>query len=307
MCRKENQIMKKAFLLCLLSLLLAFPFAAACAEGEQPETAVLCGKAYDVHSTELNIARTKIEDIDKFSEELAQFTDLTYIDMCDCWLSNEKMEILCERFPDVKIVWKLYLGPERKWSLRTDAVAFSVLIARSDYTKLKNEDLEIFKYCTDLVALDLGHQAITDITNLCEYLPNLRLLILADNRLTDISPLANLEHLHYLELFVNRITDITPLAECRELVDVNVSYNDIKDFSPLYDMPMLERLWLEKTKIPYSDLEGLVAMYPEAKVVFYGEGSVDQGWRVHERYTDYKDMFVNHTDGPLPESIAKFG
>ena len=58
-----------------------------------------------------------------------------------------------------------------------------------------------------------------------EYLTELRVLILADNCIWDISPLSNLKHLHYLELFLNRIYDLSPLRDLHELVDVNISYN----------------------------------------------------------------------------------
>ncbi|MBQ4224266.1 MAG: leucine-rich repeat domain-containing protein, partial [Prevotella sp.] len=44
------------------------------------------------------------------------------------------------------------------------------------------------RYCTKLKGLDLGHNAITDISFI-ENMPHLRVLILADNDLTDISPL----------------------------------------------------------------------------------------------------------------------
>ena len=43
------------------------------------------------------------------------------------------------------------------------------------------------QYCTDLIALDLGHNGIDDLSWL-EPLQNLQLLILSDNRMKDITP-----------------------------------------------------------------------------------------------------------------------
>ena len=71
----------------------------------------------------------------------------------------------------------------------------------------------MLKYCTDLRALDIGHQAITDLSVIGEHLTELRVLIIADNKVTDLTPLSNLRHLHYLEFFVNRVSDLSPLAE----------------------------------------------------------------------------------------------
>ena len=133
---------------------------------------------------------------------------------------------------------------------------------------------------------------MTDLSVIGEYLTELRVLILADNKITDLSPLANLKHLHYLEFFVNRVTDLSPLAECRELVDLNISYNyGIYDITPLLDLPLLERLWLESCPISDAKVDILREKYPNSKIVKYGKGSVDQGWRTHERYYNMIDMF----------------
>lgn len=218
------------------------------------------------------------------------FSNLKRVDLSDCGLQNEELAELRTKFPDTKVVWKLYMG---KWSLKTDAVAFSVLIYDYNYTRLTSEDIEVLKYCTDLQALDLGHQAITDISVIGEYLKELRILILVDNKLSDITPLSNLTHLHYLELFVNRqLKDISPLGACRELVDLNVSYlYDLRDISALYDLPLLERVWIEHTDASAASIKRLKESHPDATVIDVGEGSVDQGWREHKRYKAMFDMF----------------
>ena len=75
-----------------------------------------------------------------------------------------------------------------------------MLIYDYDYVRLTSADIEVLKYCTDLQALDLGHQAITDISVIGDYLTQLRILILVDNKVNDLTPLSKLKHLHYLEL-----------------------------------------------------------------------------------------------------------
>ena len=230
--------------------------------------------------------------LDELRRVMPLFHNLKKVEMCDTSLSNEELAALRTEFPDVKIVWRIYMG---KWSLKTDVVAFSVLIYTYNYRPMVTADIQVLKYCTDLRALDLGHQAIADISVIGDYLTELRLLILADNMLTDLSPLAKLPHLHYLEFFVNNVTDLTPLASCTQLVDLNISYNhNITDITPLLHLPKLERLWLESTAVPEESVQLLRAAYPNATIINYGKGSIDQGWRTHERYTAMMDMWLNH-------------
>lgn len=239
----------------------------------------------------LDISKAKINDLNIFKNSLKLLPNLTYLDMSDCNLSNEELATLREEFPNIKIVWTLHFGI---WKTKTDAVAFSVLITTFNYTRMTSKDIEILKYCTDLQALDLGHQAITDVSFIADTFPELRILILADNKITDISPLAKLKHLHYLELFMNRVTDLSPLIACNELVDLNLCYNTtLSDISPLLnnDFPNLERIWISHCRISSSNYKALFAKYPNAKINAYGAGSTNDGWRTHERYYAMINMF----------------
>lgn len=255
------------------------------------------GETYDSSITTLDISGRAVEDLDALREAVAMLPDLKVLDMCDCTrngyrFSNEEMQDLQDELKDIKVVWRVFLGS--RWSLRTDAVAFSVLIIHYDYPRMHSGNLEVLKYCKDLVALDLGHQSLTDISFIGENFPELRLLILADNRIWDLSPLSNLKHLHYLEVFLNRISDISPLASCHELVDLNISYNPISDIEPILNAPMMERIWLEATYVGYNGLSMLQETYPDATIVRYGSGSVDQGWRWgNARYEQMMDMWFN--------------
>ncbi|MGM9634895.1 MAG: hypothetical protein ACI3YE_01945, partial [Candidatus Avispirillum sp.] len=55
-----------------------------------------------------------------------------------------------------------------------------------------------------------------------------------------------------------------------------------------------ERLWLEHCNVSYEDAQLLMETYPDARVVYYGTGSVDQGWRGHDRYFAMIDMYHNN-------------
>ena len=249
------------------------------------------GRVFDAMCEEIDLTGADTVTVDLVRSALPLFPNLKRLDMSYCNATNEEMAMLREEHPEIDVVWTLTMG---KWSLKTDAVAFSVLIYDYTHTRLTSNDIEVLKYCTNLMALDLGHQAITDLSVIGEYLTELRVLILADNFVSNLWPLTNLKHLHYLELFVNWIYDVTPLGELKEMVDLNISYNPgISDISALLDLPLLERFWLESTNVSEEDVKLLVETYPDAKIVREGEGSVDQGWRTHHRYYAMMDMWFN--------------
>ncbi len=251
----------------------------------------ILGDLYGPDTTDLDLSNKKELTADIMRRKLRLMPWLTRVDLSDISATNEELGALREEFPNVKIVWMLHM---LRWYLKTDAIAYSDLIRDYDYQRLTDEDIQCLKYCTDLQALDLGHQAITDISVICDYLPELRILILADNQVKDLSPVVKLKHLHYIELFVNPgLTDVSPLGECKELVDVNISYLDINDISALLDLPLIERFWIEHTYVPQEQIQQLRDNHPDATIINKGSGSVDQGWRTHPRYYAMKEMFYD--------------
>lgn len=258
----------------------------------------LYGTELSSDDTEADISGIEITDIEDLKLRLRLLDSLTYLDMCDCGLTNEQMEELQNEFPQIKFVWKVTLG---LWTIRTDTVAFSTLKDGTITYRLTNDDCKVLKYCTDMVALDLGHNKVTDLSFL-EYMPELKILILVDNWLTDtqspylydLSMLKYCPKLMYLEFFVGDVTDISVFDYLPNLVDLNISYNPISDVSHLLNFTKLERLYIEHTSLTEQDYELLKETYPDAYIVYYGEGSVDQGWREHERYFAMIDMFHNN-------------
>ena len=92
-----------------------------------------------------------------------------------------------------------------------DQTAFSTLHGDPSDPVHSENDFSILKYCKNLMALDVGHNIIRDVSFLYD-LPKLRVLILACNCITDITPVGSLKDLEYLEIFWNQIGDISPLT-----------------------------------------------------------------------------------------------
>ncbi|MCD4818837.1 MAG: hypothetical protein K8S23_09110 [Candidatus Cloacimonetes bacterium] len=77
------------------------------------------------------------------------------------------------------------------------------------------------------------------------------------NAISDISPLANLTQLTGLNLCANDISDISPLANLTQLTHLDLGSNDISDISPLADLTQLIDLDLRNSSSVISDISSL--------------------------------------------------
>lgn len=110
--------------------------------------------------------------------------------------------------------------------------------------------LDGIEKCINLEHLNMGHQRVVDLSPLA-HLVKLTYLNLTQNRhIKDISPLAGLTRLRYLNLDSNEITDISPLANLTQLTYLNLMFNTgITDISVVANMKDLEELWLSGSPI----------------------------------------------------------
>ena len=120
-----------------------------------------------------------------------------------------------------------------------DAVDFSI------------RNLTGLEYATNLTRLDLSDNKITDITPLTNlnqleelYLGPTQFNLFAPktNQITDITPLAGLNQLKILELGDNQVRDIIPLAGLTQLEELDLARNQIRDITPLANLTRLVRL-----------------------------------------------------------------
>ncbi len=94
-------------------------------------------------------------------------------------------------------------------------------------------DLSPLEGLTELKRLVIiGNQELSDISPVAS-LTGLKELDLGDNKISDLSPLADLTGLTHLNLAENRILDVSPLAGLTNLTKLNISHNMIADISPL--------------------------------------------------------------------------
>ncbi len=242
-------------------------------------------------TTELDLSGTKISDVALLEEYISFLPDLERLILCDCGLSNETLDGLNKKYEDIKVIWRVYFG---KWSVRTDATAFSTQQPEKPTYKLKDEEVTVLKYCTDLEMLDLGHQDLTSVEPFTE-LTNLKVLILADNHISDISSLYKLTKMEYFEMFINRISDISVVKYMPNLTDVNFCWNRISDPSPLYEHEYLERVWMCGSQLSGETKKQFQTALPGVIFDLYSTyGSTNGSWRTCKNFAKIREGFRQH-------------
>ena len=256
----------------------------------------LFGQEITTAAEQLDLSGISMEDTQALERVLPLMHSLTWVDMCDCGISNEEMDWLNKQYDPIRFVWKVHFTV---YTLRTDATFFCASdLPGNGYVAIKmtDEQLEPLKYCEDLIALDLGHMRYTDLSFL-ENMPKLQYLILVEAKFTDISPIATLKELKYLEIFFNTIDDLSPLLECPALKHLNIGYTTGFDTSVLKQLANLERLWYPGNEMTDEQIEELKAALPNTLCHLPAgdpDGSTGNGWREADIYFEMRNIFNMH-------------
>ncbi len=278
--------MKKLILACLLLACFAMPAAA--------QTLEFAGLTFDRSATAIDFGDTPVTDVEGLKALLDQMPALERVDMYQSRLTIGEMDALFDGYPQIFFGWTLNM---KGHVVRTDATSFSTLHGRCP--NHETEDFYPLRYCRNLVALDLGHNNIDDISFLRSF-PEMKVLILACNNIRDISVLAELKELEYLELFSNRIKDVTPLLALTKLKDLNISNNPLSDITPLYEMTGLERFWSGMNRNVRGQVIEMEKVLPQCEIFWDGEPTWG-GWREHHRYDTIYAIFNEGGYRPFDE------
>lgn len=261
----------------------------------------------DTEALDLNKAKKNINEA-SLRQMIALCPNLKSVDNSAKRLpTNETFIALMEQYPEIHFEWMVHLRGEHYCP--TNATAYSTLNHTDSGTRLKDEHMVLFKYIPGLKALDLGHNALTNLDFLHLY-PDLELLIITLNgNITDVTEIGNLKHLKYLEMDDTNVADISPLANCTELLDLNVSCTLVTDLSPLDNVTSLERLWANhQKKLPKSEQTRFKELHPDCKTDFTVNGSpTSHKWHEHPRFYHYRKCFKRKVwvpfDQPWPEGL----
>lgn len=216
---------------------------------------------------------------------------------------NGISDYLLDKYPEVDFGWTLdwLICEGRRVRLRSDATAFSTAKGRQDPRYTAKQIWERLQYFPDLLAIDVGHNNVSDLSFLTNF-PNLKRLICIDSKkhVTDLTPLAELYELEYIELFMQDVTDISPLANHTKLLDLNLCHNNITDLSPLYSCTSLERLWISHNpNLTAEEIARLQEKLPDCVIETETYESTGAGWREHDRYFTLIKSFEDNTYYPF--------
>ncbi len=244
---------------------------------------------------EIDFSGKKIDDTSEIENALPYLKKLKKVIMSDCGISDEAMDELNKRHEDVRFVWTVYFG--LKYYLRTDATTFiaSMFHGYAENPRdLTDENIVPLKYCTDMVALDIGHMYFSRL-DFCSEMKDLKWLIISMARVSDLSPLVNCKELYFLEMFKCPVHDLSPLLECKKLRHLNICQCPTRDsLDALAQMTWLERCWMSGGG-PFDDRLDREYVYsneflPNTMKRLRGLDHTGDGWRNYPAYFEMRDV-----------------
>lgn len=258
-----------------------------------PEPVTLDGRSFGPETRELVLTDTA-----GLAEALraGALPELAEVDLTACEITDGEFDELCAIRPETEFVRTVtFCGV----TVRSDITCFSTLHAAEGEARYTEEDFApLFRYCTRLRALDLGHNGLKDVSGL-KNLKELRVLILSDNPyISDLTPLGELTELEYLECFCcERAADYGFLEKLTRLRALNLCYcTGLASVDFVREMPALEMLWiLNDRAIPAEELRALRETRPELAVYFTSSdpASTGGGWRDTEENAAIRAAFAD--------------
>ena len=258
----------------------------------------LFGKTVTTADERVEFVKVKIgnEGIPEIRAALDILPNCTYFLMDRCNVDNEVMAQLRDDYPNTKVVWRVF------WGTKYNALTDEELISSN---KVKTEQVQVLKYCTEVKYMDLGHSRGLASIDFVRYMPNLQVLIIVDSGVEDLTPLENCPNLEWIELvYCRSIKDISPLAKCTKLKGINMSEAyGITDITSLYTLENLERLYLGKSSITKEQFEDASAAMSNCWVTqnWYDQSGIYRnyavGWRMNRNgslsdfYREFREIF----------------
>ena len=247
------------------------------------------GVTVSTQDTLLDLTGIAMESTDAVEAILPAMHHLEKVDMSDCGIADDVMGELNDRYENVRFVWTLHIT---HYDIRTDTTYFRA--TSKYYGYFTNETIKLLQYCTDMVALDLGHRPIEDLTFLYN-MPNLKYLVLLDCNTADLSPIASCDNLVWLELNRAKADSIAPLKDCKSLRDLNITFMTLQrpedTYDTLLEMTQLERVWASYGVLSEEEAAQLHEINPDITyhIVYDWVQSNEDPWRYDQDYYDMRD------------------
>lgn len=245
----------------------------------------IAGLSFPTDAEEIDISGQIVEDITEVEDLRPYFPKLSKVFMSDCGIDNETMDILNRSYEDISYIWTVMCG---RIPMRTDAKYFYP--AGSYVYDVSANDCYNLRYCTEIIAVDIGHMWVTD----CEwaaFMPHLKYLLIPMTGISDVTPLTGLKELVFVEAFLLNLKDYSPFATCPALEDLNISYT-YGSAEPLMGMTQLKHLYWGDAGHGVNDDETIARLYkslPNTDIVTFLEHSQSNEWRFLPNYYRMRD------------------
>ncbi len=243
------------------------------------------GQIISPEETDVDLSAVSVDSLEQVEQAMAYLPNVKTLFMGEQNISHDDMAAFRDRVRDkYKVVWYIRLGNSKP--IRTDITYFmpgrDCHIYNVTFTDATSYNI---RYCEDLVAVDVGHLGVKDVSWVAS-LTNLEYLILAHTPVQHIDGIENCKKLKYLELDWSGIRTLDPLKGCTALEDLNIG-NAFPDVSALKEMPWLKNIYmiLGSGKDAYELAQAL----PDTHVVSSGTATVASGWRRLPNYYAMRD------------------
>ena len=231
----------------------------------------------EVHIKNKNIGDEGLDDV-RLTLDLMENCSRFVLE--NCRITYSKLAEVRDEYRDkTKVVWRVEYGGG---SCLTDSE-----VIRCTY-ELTDKNAQNLVYCEDMIVVDVGHKPIENLDWLYG-MPHLQFLILADTRVSDITPIGSLKELIYLELDHDVVRDYSPLLGCTALQDVNVAYTN-GDAAVFAQMPWLKHLWVNCTNITPEARQLLTDTLTDTVIEFDSGWHMGNGWRDLDNYYIMRDL-----------------
>lgn len=241
------------------------------------------GTVYPDDVTEIDLSGTAQESLDAIEKAMEYYPGLKKLILCDCGFENEALAQYRDRVRDhYKVVWSVVVGT---LTVRTDDLTYMPEKYDQD---VYDWDIHDLVYCEDMLCVDIGHKVVSNVDWIYG-MPKLQYLILADTRVTDITPVSTLKDLIYFEVFKTDVSDYSPLLGCTSLQDANLAYTE-GDASVFAQMPWLNNLWINGCDVDQETRELLTKSLPDTYIEFDHGWHMGNNWRALLNYFKMRDL-----------------
>lgn len=247
------------------------------------------GTTYSSDLTEIDLSGMYFASLETVAEELVWFPNLEKVILCNTGTDEknlfdyETLAAFREKMrPEYKVVFSVDINGIE---VRTDETYF---MPAKYHKVVTNFQVQNLKYCEDMICVDLGHMAISNIS-FVEGMPHLKYFIVIDSPLMYIDSISTCKELIYLEFFWTWINDFTPLVGCTALQDINVARTN-GDPMTFAQMPWLKNLWIDGFDIKASERPELEAALPNTNIKYCDGEMTANGWRDLPNYFAMRDF-----------------